>query len=96
MANEEILDEEEANIFCLTDENGNDVELELIDSITYEDREYLIMVSPEEEIPEVVILEVDPRADGTEFYLTVKDQNVLDAVYGIFKERFKDILTFND
>lgn len=94
MANEEILEEEEASIISLTDEEGNEVEFELIDSVDYENAEYLILLPPEDEAAEVVILEVEPHADGSETYVTVNDEATLNAVYEIFKERFKDIFTF--
>lgn len=93
MANEEIL-EEEASIISLTDEEGNEVEFELIDSVDYENAEYLILLPLDDEAAEVVILEVEPHDDGTETYVTVSDEGTLTAVYEIFKERFKDIFTF--
>ena len=96
MANEELLNEEEVSILSLTDEEGNEVEFELIDSVDYEGVEYLIPLPPEEEASEVVILEVEPHADGTENYLTVDNEDVLNAVFGIFKERFADFFTFED
>ena len=96
MANEELLNEEEVSILSLTDEEGNEVEFELIDSVDYEGVEYLILLPPEEEASEVVILEVEPHADGTENYLTVDHEDVLNAVFGIFKERFADFFTFED
>ena len=96
MANEELLNEEEVSILSLTDEEGNEVEFELIDSVDYEGVEYLTLLPPEEEASEVVILEVEPHADGTENYLTVDNEDVLNAVFGIFKERFADFFTFED
>ena len=96
MANEELLNEEEVSILSLTDEEGNEVEFELIDSVDFEGVEYLILLPPEEDAAEVVILEVEPHADGTENYLTVDNEDVLNAVFGIFKERFADFFTFED
>ena len=96
MANEELLNEEEVSILSLTDEEGNEVEFELIDSVDYEGVEYLILLPPEEEASEVVILEVEPHADGTENDLTVDNEEVLNAVFGIFTERFADFFTFED
>lgn len=93
MANEELL-EEEASIISLTDEEGNEVEFELIDSVDYEGKEYLILLPPDDEAAEVVILEVEPHKDGTESFLTVNDEDTLNAVYEVFKERFKDIFIF--
>ena len=96
MANEELLNEEEISILSLTDEEGNEVEFELIDSVDFEDKEYLILLPPEEEASEVVILEVEPHSDGTESYLTVDDERVLNEVFKIFKERFADFFTFEE
>ena len=96
MANEEVLQEEESNILTLTDENGEDVEFEYLDSIEYEGVEYLVLMPADEESSEIVILQVEPIDEENENYLSVSDEKVLDAVYGIFKERYKDVLTFED
>lgn len=93
---EETMQEEQANILTLTDENGVDVEFEYLDSIDYQGKEYLVMMPTEELSTEIVILEVEPVDEETENYLSVADEAVLDAVYGIFKERYKDVLTFED
>ena len=45
MENEEILQEEESNILTLTDENGVDTDFEYLDSIDYEGKEYLCMLT---------------------------------------------------
>lgn len=95
MANEELI-QDEPFILNLTDEEGNEVELELIDSVDYEGKEYLILLPPEEESSEIIILEVEPQGDDFENYLTVNDEATLNAVYAIFKERFQDIFTFED
>ena len=97
MANEEILQEEESNILSLTDENGEEVEFEYLDSVEYEGKEYLVLMpATEEESGEIVILEVEPVDEETENYLSVSDEKILDAVYEIFKERYKDVVTFED
>ncbi len=96
MAKEEILQEEQENLLTLTDENGEDVVFEYLDCIEYGGKEYLILMPAEEGANEIVILEVQPVDEETENYLSVTDEKVLDAVYGIFKERYKDVLTFED
>ena len=96
MENNEILQEEEVELLTLTDENGNDVEFEYLDSIDYEGKEYIVLIPADEESCEIVILEVEPVDEENENYLSVKDEDTLNAVYGIFKERFKDILSFED
>ena len=88
--------EEEVSILTLTDENGADVDFEYLDCIEYEGKEYLVLMPVEEESNEIVILEVEPVDEENENYLAVSDEAVLDAVYAIFKERYADILTFED
>jgi len=43
-----------------------------------------------------VILEIEPVDEENENYLSIEDENLLNAVYAIFKEKYKDILTFED
>ena len=88
------LPEEETNILTLTDENGQDVNFEYLDCIDYQDKEYLVLMPEGED--EIVIMEIEPVDEENENYLAVEDEAVLDAVYGIFKEKFKDVLTFED
>lgn len=96
MENEEILEEEAPEVLTLVDENGEETEFEYLDSIDYQDKEYLVLMPAGEAETQVVILEVQPVDEETENYLSVEDEATLDAVYGIFKERYKDILTFED
>ena len=94
--NNEILNEEEQNILTLTDENGNETAFEYLDVIEYKDEEYLILMPAEEESDEIVILLIEPVDEENENYLAVEDEATLMAVYEIFKERYKDVLTFAD
>ncbi len=96
MENVENIAEEEVSLLTLTDENGQDIDFEYLDCIEYQGKEYLTLLPVESEEPEIVILEIQPVDEETENYLAVEDEATLDAVYAIFKERFKDILTFED
>ena len=93
MANEELL-EEEVEILSLTDENGKETQFEYLDCIEYNGTEYLVLLPAEDDSAEIVILEIQPVDEENENYISVEDAEVLDAVYGIFKERFKDVFTF--
>lgn len=92
----ENMTEEESGILTLTDEDGNDVDFEYLDSVDYGGKEYLVLMPADQPETQIVILEVEPVDEENENYLSVGDEAVLDAVYGIFKERYKDILTFED
>ena len=94
MENEELLQEEESGLITLTDENGEETTFEYLDCIEYEGKEYLVLIPDEEDANEIVILEVEPVDEENENYLAVENENVLNAVYAIFKDRFKDVLNF--
>ena len=96
MENETLLPEEEVSILTLTDENGQDVNFEYLDCIEYEGVEYLVLMPEDEEDDSVVILEVEPVDEEVENYLAVEDEAVLNAVFAIFKEKFKDGIEFED
>ena len=96
MENENLIPEEETNILTLTDENGQDVEFEYLDCIEYGGKEYLVLMPADELATEIVILEVEPMDEENENYLSVQDEAILNAVYGIFKEKYKDVLTFEE
>ena len=94
MEQETNLPEEEVSILTLTDEKGQDVNFEYLDCLEYQGVEYLVLMPEGED--EIVIMEIEPVDEETENYLAVEDEAVLDAVYGIFKEKFKDVLTFEE
>ena len=97
MENNEILqEEEESSVLTLTDENGVDMDFEYLDCIEYEGKEYLVLMPAEEDSNEIVILEIEPVDEENENYLAVESEETLNAVYAIFKDRYKDVLTFED
>ena len=95
MEDKNLLPEED-NIVTFVDENGEDVEFEYLDCIEYQGKEYLALLPAEEDSNEIVILEIQPVDEENENYVSVDDEATLDAVYAIFKENYKDILTFED
>lgn len=95
MENEELLNEE-TSVLTLTDENGVDTDFEYLDTVAYNEVEYLVLMPMDDDDGGVVILRVEPVDEETENYIAVQDEAILDAVYDIFKERYKDILNFED
>ena len=94
------LNEELDNIIVLNDENGEEVHFEFLDLIEYEGEEYVVLLPVEEEnddAGEVVILKVeDTENEEEDSYVSVDDEETLNAVFGIFKEKFKDEFNFVD
>ena len=97
----DLEDEELSNIIILSDENGEDVQFEFLDLIEYDSEEYVVLLPAEEEVEEddgeVVILKVEDSGDEEEeSYVSVDDEETLNAVFEIFKEKFKDEFNFTD
>ena len=95
----ELLDnlpEEEESQITLTGEDGEEITFDYLDCLTYQDTEYLVLMPTDTEETQIVILEIQPVDEENETYLPVEDEAVLYAVYGLFKEKYKDILTFED
>lgn len=73
-----------------------------MDLIEYNSEEYVILLPVEEaeeagEAGEVVILKVeDTESEEEESYVGVEDEEELNAVFAIFKDKFKDEFNFID
>ena len=91
-----VPEEEEEGVLLLTDENGEETAFEYLDCIEYGGKEYLVLMPMEEEDGEVVILEVEPVDEEIENYLAVEDEALLNTIFEIFKEKFKDVLEFEN
>ena len=96
-----LENEELDNIIILSDENGEDVQFEFLDLIEYDSEEYVVLLpvieDGEEDDGEVVILKVeDSESEDEESYVSVDDEETLNNVFAIFKEKFKDEFNFTD
>ena len=96
---EDTKNEELDNIIILNDEEGNEAEFEFLDLIEFEGEEYVVLLPVEEsdDAGEVVILKLeDTESEDEESYVSVDDEEVLNKVFEIFKEKFKDDFNFVD
>lgn len=92
---------EDDNIVVLNDEDGKEVKFEFLDLIELDGEEYVVLLPVEEEENEpgeVVILQIEDSDDDSEeeSYVSVEDEEVLNKVFEIFKEKFKDDFDFVD
>ena len=93
--------EEMDNIIVLNDEDGNELRFEFLDLVELEDEEYVVLLPVEGDVEEdgrVVILRLEDSDEdsGEESYIGVDDQETLDKVFEIFKEKYKDEFNFED
>jgi uncharacterized protein YrzB (UPF0473 family) len=84
------------NVIVLMDEEGNEVELEVLDEIEYEGKKYGVFISTDEDADEVIILEIVDNGNGEADFLSVDDEAALDAVFAIFMENSKGEFDFVD
>ncbi|MCL2355502.1 MAG: DUF1292 domain-containing protein [Oscillospiraceae bacterium] len=94
------MEEELDNVVILNDEDGKEVKFEFLDLIEFEEQSYIVLLpleEDEEDAGEVVILQVeDSESEEEESYVSVEDQEVLQKVFDIFKDKFKDEFNFID
>ena len=97
MENEEL-----DNIVILNDEEGNEVQFEFLDLVELDNEEYVVLLpvtsEGEEDEGEVVILKLEDTEDDSdeESYVGVEDEEILNKVFEIFKEKYKDEFNFVD
>ena len=95
--------EELDNIVVLNEEDVNELKFEFLDLVELDDEEYVVLLpvtaEGEEDEGEVVILKVEDNDDeeaDEESYVSVEDEEILNKVFEIFKEKFKDDFDFVD
>ena len=92
--NEDMIQEFEPEIVTLVDDEGNEVEFELLDVVDYEGEEYVVLIENNEEAQDVVILKIESVDDETENYIGIDDEDLLSNVFETFKEKYKDEFDF--
>ena len=84
------------DFITLTDEEGNEIELEHMDTLEYEGELYMAFVPAytpedqlEEDAAELIILK-STEEDGEEILVTVDSDELLDKLFDLFVERLTD------
>ena len=91
MSENKDLEMELEDVIVLEDEDGNEIEFELGDKLVYEGKEYVVLLPLEEDDNGIVILEYQEGGDEEgDLYLDVEDEDVLNAVFDMFKEKYAD------
>ena len=97
MLNNEDFDnkEYEVEIITLEDDLGHEQDFEFLDVVEYNNDEYIILLPvAEEEQNEVMILRIESVDDENENYVGIDDEEILQKVFNIFKERYSDDYDF--
>ena len=89
------MDEEYGNYITIEDEEGNEFELDQLDTLEYEDEEYNLFLpanmEPDDPDYGYIILQTDYDEESGEFaYNSVDDEELLVRVYDLFMENLFD------
>ena len=85
-------------IIKLCDENGDELEFELLDIVEYKNNEYAVLIEQEQNDPaEVTILKIeDSGVEDVESYVSVDNEAELQAIFKVFKKLYGDEYNFVD
>ena len=81
------------DIIILIDENGEEQEYELLDTIEYEGERYVVLIQEDED--EVSILKIESEEDEDLSLVTCEDAEI-EEVYSLFREKNTDNYDFDD
>ena len=87
--------ENEREFFTLTDEDGNEIEFELIGTVDVEGVTYHAMIPADQEgeeqgFYEYVILKTEIDEEGEEMLVTIDDDAEFDKIADIFDDMFSE------
>ena len=92
------MSEEYGNDFItLTDEDGNEIELEHLDTVEYNTQTYMAFLPAEmslDDAYELIIMKVELEDDGEEMLVTLDNEDEEAELFQIFSERLEE--TFED
>lgn len=93
--------EGEREFFTLTDEEGNEIEFELIDTAEYQGETYYAMIpadaanEDQDGFQEYVILKMEKDENGEDMLVTLDDDEEFDSVADIFDDRFSEEIDYD-
>ena len=91
-------DAEETKIIPFEDENGNKIELELIDAFEMDSKEYVALVEPDDgsdDDADVILMRLE-SVDGEDVLVAIEDDEELDRAFDVFKDRMSEEFDFVD
>lgn len=78
------MEDDREDMITLLDDEGNEVECEVIDMFEFEDKEYIVLLPEDEEDP--YILRVDKDDEGNEVFAVIEDDEEFDRVSEAYDE----------
>lgn len=76
----------------LNDEEGNEIEFDVLTKLDIEDKEYLVVTRTGEDDVDAIALRIDKDAEGNEILVTIEDDEefemISEAYEAVFSEEF--------
>ncbi len=101
-ANEEEM-EFTADLITLTDEDGEDHEFELVDTLEHNGKSYVALVTSAENPDEMleddgnlVIMKIIEEKDGDDILELIEDDDEFEEISDIFMDRLSDMYEFDE
>ena len=92
--NKDFLENNDGMLITLTEDEGNDIDFEFLDVVEYDHEEYIVLIENDEDADEVVILKINALDEETEEYVSIDDEELLQAVFEKFKSRYTGDINF--
>ena len=83
----------------LTDEDGQEVELEHLDTVEYNNQTYMAFIPAETSLDEsydLIIMKIELEDDGEEVLVTLDDEDEEGELFQIFSERLEETFFEDD
>ena len=92
---------EENKILTFTDEDGENIDFEVIDCFEMDDKRYIALAEPEteenaEQEAYVYIMEIVSESEEEDILVQIEDEKVLDKAFELFRERCEESYDFAD
>ena len=81
------------NFITLTDDEGNNIELEYVDALEYNGQTYMAFIPAEmdlEDSYELIIMKTELEENGEEMLVTLDDEDEEAEMFQIFSERLEE------
>lgn len=82
----------EFGTIILNDENGEEIEFEVITKLDIEDNEYIIVTPKNEETEDAIALRIEKDEDGTEVLVAVEDDEEFKLIEEAYETLFDEDL----
>ena len=93
--------EENKNILTFTDDDGNNIEPEMVDSFDMDDMRFVALAEPEtdenaDSESYVYIMQLVSESEEEDILVQIEDPKVLDKAFDMFKSRCEEDFDFVD